>query len=43
MRSGSSPAPWLRALLVTALVLVGLATVWIVLIGPSALILLSPR
>ena len=43
VKSGSSSTPWLRTAIVTALVLIGLALAWVVLLGPAALILLSPR
>jgi hypothetical protein len=43
MKSTPSETPWLRAALVTGLVVVGVAILWIVLLGPAALILLSPR
>ena len=43
MRPTPSATPWLRAAIATVLVLVGFATLWIVLLGPAALILLSPR
>ena len=43
MKSAPSPTPWLRTAIVTGLVVVGLAILWIVLLGPAALFLLSPR
>jgi len=43
MKSTPSATPWLRTAIVTALFVIGLAILWIVLIGPAALLLLSPR
>ena len=43
MKSTQSTTPWLRTAIVTALFVVGLAILWIVLLGPAALLLLSPR
>src|SRR5712692_8344209 len=43
MKSTPSATPWLRTAIVTALFVIGLAILWIVLLGPAALILLSPR
>ena len=43
MKSTPSATPWLRTAIVTGLVVIGLAILWIVLLGPAALLLLSPR
>jgi len=43
MKSTPRATPWLRAAIVTGLVIAGVAILWIVLLGPAALILLSPR
>jgi len=43
MKSTPSGTHWMRGAIATVLVLVGLAIVWIVFLGPAALILLRPR
>jgi len=43
MKSTRSTTPWLRTAIVTGLVMTGLAILWIVLLGPAALLLLTPR